>query len=203
MVCGRTRRIAVERLVGWADVVVENFRTGVAKRLGLDYPTLVKSNPNLVYCSITGFGQTGPWRDKTAYDLVIQALSGALSVTGENGRPPAKMGLPLADEMASLFSGIAVLAALEKRERTGEGSYVDLSMFDVGLSMLSYMANIYFATGESPSAQGSAHPTIYLHSHYVRYTRTIYATRPLAAAHPYHLRHIPTIYSNPPQLVVN
>ena len=150
-----------ERLVDWADVVVENFRTGVAKRLGLDYPTLVKSNPNLVYCSITGFGQTGPWRDKTAYDLVIQALSGALSVTGENGRPPAKMGLPLADEMASLFSGIAVLAALEKRERTGEGSYVDLSMFDVGLSMLSYMANIYFATGESPSAQGSAHPTIY------------------------------------------
>ena len=148
-------------LISWADVVVENFRTGVARRLGLDYPTLEKTNPSLVYCSITGFGQTGPWKDKTAYDLVIQALSGALSVTGENGRPPAKMGLPLADEMASLFAGIAVLAALEKRERTGEGSYIDLSMFDVGLSMLSYMANIYFATGESPTAQGSAHPTIY------------------------------------------
>lgn len=150
-----------EKLVSRADVVVENFRYGVAKRLNLDYETLAAINPRLVYCSITGFGQTGPWRDKTAYDLVIQALSGALSVTGEEGRPPAKMGLPLADEMASLFAGIAVLAGLERRERTGAGSYLDLSMFDVGLSMLSYMANIYFATGESPKAQGSAHPTIY------------------------------------------
>ncbi|MDH3380606.1 MAG: CoA transferase, partial [Gammaproteobacteria bacterium] len=144
-----------------ADIVVENFRHGVAKRLKLDYPTLKKINPRLVYCSITGFGQTGPWRDKTAYDLVIQAVTGALSVTGEAGRPPAKMGLPLADEMSSLFAGIGVMAGIERRERTGLGCYLDMSMFDGGISMLSYMANIYFATGESPQALGSAHPTIY------------------------------------------
>jgi len=148
-------------LVRQADIVVENFRHGVAKRLKLDYPTLKQLNPRLVYCSITGFGQTGPWRDKTAYDLVIQAVTGALSVTGEAGRPPAKMGLPLADEMSSLFAGIGMLAGLERRERTGLGCYLDMSMFDGGISMLSYMANIFFATGESPQALGSAHPTIY------------------------------------------
>ena len=149
------------QLARHADVVVENFRHGVATRLGLDFESLREINRQLVYCSVTGFGQTGPWRDKTAYDLVIQAVSGALSVTGEKGRPPAKMGLPLADEMSSLFAGIAVLAGIERRERTGAGCYLDTSMFDAGVSMLSYMANIYFATGESPSALGSAHPTIY------------------------------------------
>jgi len=148
-------------LVRQADVVVENFRHGAAGRLGLDYDSLIKINPKLVYCSITGFGQTGPWRDKTAYDLVIQAVIGALSVTGEAGRPPAKMGLPLADEMSSLFAGIAILAGVERLARTGKGCYLDTSMFDAGISMLSYMANIYFATGESPTAVGSAHPTIY------------------------------------------
>ena len=153
-------KIAID-LVRQADVVVENFRYGVAKRLGLDYESLSKINPRLVYCSISGFGQTGPWRDKTAYDLVIQAVSGAMSVTGEAGRPPAKMGLPLADEMSSLFAGIGMLAGLERRERNGLGCYLDISMFDCGISMLSYMANIFFATGESPSAVGSAHPTIY------------------------------------------
>jgi len=148
-------------LVREADVVVENFRYGAAARLGLDYESLIQINPKLIYCSITGFGQTGPWRDKTAYDLVIQAVTGALSVTGEAGRPPAKMGLPLADEMSSLFAGIAILAGVERLAKTGKGCYLDTSMFDAGISMLSYMANIYFATGESPSAVGSAHPTIY------------------------------------------
>lgn len=148
-------------LVREADVVVENFRHGAAARLGLDYDSLIRINPKLIYCSITGFGQTGPWRDKTAYDLVIQAVTGALSVTGEAGRPPAKMGLPLADEMSSLFAGISILAGVERLAKTGKGCYLDTSMFDAGISMLSYMANIYFATGESPSAVGSAHPTIY------------------------------------------
>ena len=154
------RRIAVD-LVRQADIVVENFRHGVAARLGLDYDSLIKVNPRLVYCSVTGFGQTGPWSEHPAYDLVIQAVTGALSVTGEAGRPPAKMGLPLADEMSSLFAGIAMLAGIERRERTGLGCYLDISMYDAGISMLSYMANIYFATGESPTAQGSSHPTIY------------------------------------------
>jgi crotonobetainyl-CoA:carnitine CoA-transferase CaiB-like acyl-CoA transferase len=154
------KQIAIE-LVKQADIVVENFRVGAAKRLGLDYESLRKINPALVYCSVTGFGQTGPWKDKTAYDLVIQAVTGALSITGEPGREPAKMGLPLADQMSSLFAGIASLAGIERRERTGLGCYLDLSMFDAGVGMLSYMASIYFATGESPSAQGSSHPTIY------------------------------------------
>lgn len=154
------RAIAIE-LVRQADVIVENFRVGAAARLGLDYESLKKINPRLIYCSVTGFGQTGPWAKKTAYDLVIQATTGALSVTGEPGRPPAKMGLPLADEMSSLFAGIAMLAGLERRDRTGLGCYLDISMFDASVSMLSYMASIYFATKESPTAQGSAHPTIY------------------------------------------
>ena len=154
------RRIAID-LVRQADIVVENFRVGAAERLGLDYKSMKAINPRLVYCSVTGFGQTGPWARKTAYDLVIQATTGALSITGEPGRPPAKMGLPLADEMSSLFAGIAMLAGIERRDRTGHGCYLDISMFDAGISMLSYMASIFFATGESPSAQGSSHPTIY------------------------------------------
>ena len=154
------RRIALD-LVRQADVVVENFRHGVAQRLGLDYASLSAINPRLVYCSITGFGQTGPWRDKTAYDLVIQAVTGALSITGEAGRPPAKMGLPLADEMSSLFAGIGMLAGIRRRERTGLGCYLDISMFDGGISMLSYLASIFFATGESPRALGSAHEGMY------------------------------------------
>ena len=154
------RRIAID-LVRQADIVVENFRHGVAQRLGLDYASLSAVNPRLVYCSITGFGQTGPWRDKTAYDLVIQAVTGALSITGEAGRPPAKLGLPLADEMSSLFAGIGMMAGIHRRERTGLGCYLDISMFDGGISMLSYMASIFFATGESPRPSGSAHEGIY------------------------------------------
>lgn len=154
------RCIAVD-LVRQADIVVENFRHGVAKRLGLDYESLKSVNPRLVYCSITGFGQTGPWRDKTAYDLVIQAVTGAMSMTGEAGRAPAKMGLPLADEMSSLYAGIAMLAGIRRRERTGLGCYLDISMFDGGISMLSYLANIFFATGKSHRASGSAHEGMY------------------------------------------
>ena len=143
------RRIAID-LVRQADIVVENFRHGVAERLGLDYASLSAVNPRLVYCSITGFGQTGPWRDKTAYDLVIQAVTGALSITGEAGRPPAKMGLPLADEMSSLFAGIGMLAGIRRRERTGLGCYLDISMFDGGISMLSYMAKHLLRHGGEP-----------------------------------------------------
>ncbi len=154
------RRIAID-LVRQADIVVENFRYGVAARLGLDYRSLKAINPRLVYCSITGFGQNGPWRDKTAYDLVVQAATGAMSLTGELGRPPVKMGLPLADEMASLFAGIAILAAIRRRERTGRGGHLDVSMFDGGVSMLSYLAGIFFATGHSQRAFGTAHEGMY------------------------------------------
>ena len=154
------REIAL-RLAEQSDVVVENFRPGVADRLGLGHAALSALNPRLVYCSIAGFGQTGPWRNKTAFDLIIQALTGAVAVTGEPDRPPVKMGLPLADELSAMFCTIAALAGLEQRERTGRGTYLDTSMFDVGVSLLSYMANVYFATGESAQRLGSRHPTIY------------------------------------------
>ncbi|MBS4049480.1 MAG: CoA transferase [Alphaproteobacteria bacterium] len=154
------RRIARELAIQ-CDIVVENFRPGVMKRLGLDYETLKAKNPRLIFCSLSAFGQTGPLRDKIAYDLVIQALTGAMAVTGEPGRPPVKMGLPLADEVSGMFAAIGILAALEQRERSGEGCVLDIAMFDVGLTLLSYMANIYFANGSSPERLGSAHPTIY------------------------------------------
>lgn len=149
------------RLAEQSDVVIENFRPGVADKLGIGYDALSKLNPRIVYSSISGFGQTGPLRNKIAYDIVIQALTGAIAVTGEPDRPPVKMGLPLADELSALFSTIGVLAGLEKRERTGRGCYLDVSMFDTGVSLLSYMANVYFATGESAQRLGSRHPTIY------------------------------------------
>lgn len=154
-------REIVQKLAAQCDVLIENFRPGVVARLGLGYEELSKINPGIIHCSLSGFGQTGPWRDRIAYDLVIQALSGAVAVTGAPDRPPVKMGLPLADQMSGLFASIAILAALERRETTGRGGRVDVGMLDVGLAMLSYMANIYFATGESPAKLGSAHPTIY------------------------------------------
>ncbi len=154
------RKIALD-LARHADVVVENFRPGVMERLGLGHGAMSAANPRLIYCSMSAFGQTGPWSNKTAYDLVIQALTGAMAITGEEGRPPVKMGLPLADEMAGLFAAIGILGAVERRERTGLGGLLDVGMFDVGISLLSYIANIYFATGKSSPPLGSAHPTIY------------------------------------------
>ncbi len=151
----------VRSLAAQSDIVVENFRPGVAGRIGIGYEALSRINPRLVYCSISGFGQTGPWRDKTAFDLVIQALTGAVAVTGEPDRPPVKMGLPLADELSGMFCTISALAALEQRERTGRGAYLDTAMYDVGTSLLAYMANVYFATGEQAQRLGSRHPTIY------------------------------------------
>jgi crotonobetainyl-CoA:carnitine CoA-transferase CaiB-like acyl-CoA transferase len=151
----------VLRLAALCDVVVENFRPGVADRIGIGHTALSARNPSLVYASLSGFGQTGPMREAIAYDLVIQALTGAMAVTGEADRPPAKMGLPLADELSGLFAAIGILAALERRDASGRGCYLDVGMFDVGLALLSYMANIYFATGEGPRRLGSSHPTIY------------------------------------------
>lgn len=144
-----------------ADVIVENFRPGVMARLGLGAEALRKENPRLIFCSLSAFGQTGPLRDKIAYDLVIQALTGAMAVTGEADHPPVRMGLPLADEVSGMFAAISILAALEQRDQRQQGCTLDIGMFDVGLSLLSYMANIYFANGSSPARLGSAHPTIY------------------------------------------
>ncbi len=143
-----------------ADVFLENFRPGTAARLGVAYEDIRRINPAVVYCSISGFGQTGPDRDRPAYDQLIQALSGVMSVTGEPGRPPAKVGVPLSDLTAAMWGAYGILAALLRRERTGQGDYLDVAMFDGVLPWLTKQAGVYFATGEEPQRMGSKDPVI-------------------------------------------
>ena len=150
----------VRGLVAQADVLVENFRPGVMQRLGLDYDTLAKLNPRLVYCAISGFGMSGPLRDKPSFDIVTQAMSGALSVNGELGREPVKLGLPLGDMVGGIFGSIGVLSALHERSITGRGRLVDISLHDGMLGMLGYLAQIFFVTGQDPKPVGTNHPNI-------------------------------------------
>jgi formyl-CoA transferase/CoA:oxalate CoA-transferase len=143
-----------------SDVFIENFRPGVAERLKIDYETISKINPKIIYCSISGFGQTGPYRDYPAYDLLIQAMSGFMSITGEEGRPPVRIGVALFDIGAAMYAAIAIIAALYRRDKTGVGERIDISLLDTGVSWLTYMAMNYFATGVNPKRMGSAHPSI-------------------------------------------
>ncbi|MCC6772507.1 MAG: CoA transferase [Gemmatimonadaceae bacterium] len=140
-----------------ADVLVENFRPGVMQRLGLDYPTLATVNPRLVYASISGFGQRGPYADRPGFDLIAQGMSGIMSVTGEPGGEPVKSGVPLADLAAGLYATNGILAALLSRERTGKGQYLETSLFDAALALSVWESTEYWATGVAPSAMGSAH----------------------------------------------
>ena len=144
-------------LVKVSDVVIDNFRAGVLERLKVDYAVLSAFNPRLIQCSVTGFGAEGAYRDYPALDIIIQAISGYLAITGEPGRPPARVGIPLADLCGGIFSCEGILAALYQRERTGRGCRIETSMFDGMLNLLSYMATHYLSTGEVPTAQGSAH----------------------------------------------
>jgi crotonobetainyl-CoA:carnitine CoA-transferase CaiB-like acyl-CoA transferase len=144
-------------LVKVSDVVLDNFRAGVLERLRVDYARLSTINPRIIHCSVTGFGGDGAFKDYPALDLVVQAISGHLSITGEPGRPPARVGIPLGDLSGGIFSCKAILAALYQRERTGRGCRIDTSMFDGMLSLLSYMGTHYLSTGEVPTPQGSAH----------------------------------------------
>ena len=144
-------------LVKVSDVVIDNFRAGVLERLRADYATLSSVNPRIIHCSVTGFGAEGAYKDYPALDLIIQAISGYLSITGEPERPPARVGIPLADLSGGIFSCEGILAALYQRERTGKGCRLETSMFDGMLNLLSYMATHYLCTGEVPAPQGSAH----------------------------------------------
>ena len=153
-------------LAAQADVVLENFRPGVMERLGLGYETLRANNPGLVICSITGFGQSGPMSDKPSFDLVTQALSGVMSINGEPDGPPTKLGIPLGDVGGGLWAAIAVLAALQHRNATGEGLHVDLSLLDGLVGLLGYLAEIYLVTGESPGRVGSSHHNIVPYGRY-------------------------------------
>jgi len=144
-------------LVKVSDVVIDNFRGGVLERLKADYPTLSAINPRIIQCSVTGFGVEGAYKDYPALDIIIQAISGYMGITGEPDRPPARVGIPLADLSGGIFSCEAILAALYQRERTGRGCRVETSMFDGMLNLLSYMGTHYLSTGEVPTPQGSAH----------------------------------------------
>jgi crotonobetainyl-CoA:carnitine CoA-transferase CaiB-like acyl-CoA transferase len=150
----------VKKLVEKSDVIIENFRPGVAKQLGICYDHLSNINPKLVYCSISGFGQNGPYRDKPGYDLVALAMSGLMSITGEPDRPPVKLGVPIADLTTAMLAALSIIAALLCREKTGKGQYIDMALLDVQVLLLSHQAFNYFVTGEEPKRMGSSHPNI-------------------------------------------
>jgi crotonobetainyl-CoA:carnitine CoA-transferase CaiB-like acyl-CoA transferase len=150
----------LRRLVAKSDILIENYRPGVMDKLGLGYEALSAINPGLIYCSISGFGQSGPLRDKPSFDIVTQAMSGALSVNGEKGRPPVKLGLPIGDMVGGVYGPIAILAALHERSQTGRGREIDISLHDGLMGMLGYLAQLSFVTGEDPQPVGSMHPTI-------------------------------------------
>ena len=150
-------RAAFERLLARADVLIENSRPGVMASFGLDYARVAGRYPTLIYASISGYGQTGPDATKGGFDLIAQGLSGLMSVTGEPGRAPAKVGVPLTDLGAALFALSAILAALHYRDRTGRGQYIDTSLLEAGLALSVWEAAQFFAGGETPGPLGSAH----------------------------------------------
>jgi crotonobetainyl-CoA:carnitine CoA-transferase CaiB-like acyl-CoA transferase len=150
----------VKALAAKCDILIENYRPGVMDRLGLGYETLSAINPGLIYCAISGYGMTGPLRDRPSFDIVLQAMSGALSVNGESGRPPTKLGIPLGDLVGGISGPIGVLAALYERSVTGRGRLIDVSLFDGLIGMLGYLAQLAFFTGEDPKPQGSEHPNL-------------------------------------------
>jgi crotonobetainyl-CoA:carnitine CoA-transferase CaiB-like acyl-CoA transferase len=140
-----------------ADIVVDNFRPGTVKKLGIDFDTLKNINPRIICCSISGYGQTGPFKDRPAFDLVIQARGGIMSYTGEPGRMPVRMGAPMGDLSGGLFAAHGILAALFQRERTGRGQKIDISLLDCQTSLLTYRAQFYFVGKEIAQAVGSGH----------------------------------------------
>src|SRR5262245_39967102 len=154
----RPEAVAVlKRLIGTADVLVENYRPGVAQRLGIDYEALRADNPRLVYCSISGFGQTGPYADRGGYDLIAQGMSGIMSATGSPDGPPVKVGVPVTDLGAGLFGVFGILCALRARRVTGRGQLVDTSLFEAGLALSAWEATEYWYTGQIPKRLGTAH----------------------------------------------
>lgn len=150
----------VRRLASRADVLLENYKVGDLARYELDYEALRKLNPRLVYCSITGFGQTGPRASEPGYDAALQGYTGIMSVTGEPDGPPMKVGVAWIDILTGLTATNAILAALLERERSGQGQYLDLSLFDVGLAAMANLAQSYLLTGKAPQRRGNAHAQI-------------------------------------------
>jgi len=150
----------VKDLAAKCDVLVENYRPGVMDRLGLGYEALKAINPRLIYCAISGYGQTGPLRNRPSFDIVLQAMSGALSMNGEPDGLPTKLGIPLGDLVGGINGPIGILSALYERERTGKGRYIDVSLMDGLMGMLGYIAQLAFFTGIDPQRVGSQHPNL-------------------------------------------
>ena len=154
----------IRKLAARCDILLENYKVGGLKKYGLDYAALSQINDRLIYCSITGFGHTGPYKDRAGYDFLLQGMGGLMSVTGEpDGKPgggPMKVGVAIVDVMTGMYAAVAVLAALAHRERTAKGDYIDLSLLDVQVAMLANQAMNYLVGGKAPGRLGNAHPNI-------------------------------------------
>ncbi len=149
-----------KRLIAKCDIMLENFKVGDMAKYGLSYADLAKDNPRLIYCSITGFGQTGPYAPRAGYDMLAQGLGGIMSVTGDSGTPPYKVGVGIADIMCGMYATSAILAALHHREKTGQGQYIDLSLLDTQVAWLANIGLNYLTSGKVPTRVGNEHPNI-------------------------------------------
>ncbi|MFG1402557.1 CaiB/BaiF CoA transferase family protein [Xanthobacter sediminis] len=151
---------AIRALAAQSDVLIENFKLGGLKKYGLDYESLKKINPRLVYCSVTGFGQDGPYAPRAGYDFLVQGMGGIMDLTGDPDGEPQKVGVAFADIFTGLYATIGILAALRRRETTGEGGHVDMALLDTQVSVLANQAMNYLASGKAPKRMGNAHPNI-------------------------------------------
>ena len=154
----------LKRMAAESDIVVENFKTGGLKQYGLDHESLRAAHPRLIYCSVTGFGHDGPYAERAGYDLMIQAMTGMMSITGrpdgEPGGGPLRVGVALTDLFTGVYASTAILAALQVRHRTGEGQHIDLALLDVGMAILANQASAFLNTGRAPQRQGNTHPSL-------------------------------------------
>jgi len=150
----------LKRMIHRCDVFVENFKPGLMDRLGMDFPTMAALNPRLIYCSISGFGQTGPYRDRPGYDQILQGMSGLMSITGTEESGPVRVGLAIGDILTALFATYGILCALHARERTGKGQWVTTSILEATIGILTMQAGKFFATDQPPGPAGNHHPVI-------------------------------------------
>ena len=154
----------LKQMAAQSDIVVENFKTGGLKQYGLDHESLRAANPRLIYCSVTGFGHDGPYAERAGYDLMIQAMTGMMSITGRPddvpGGGPLRVGVALTDLFTGVYASTAVLAALQVRDRTGEGQHIDMALLDVGMAILANQASAFLNTGKAPGRQGNTHPSL-------------------------------------------
>ena len=150
----------MKKLAARSDVVIENFKTGGLAKFGLDYAGLSKENPRLVYCSVTGFGQDGPYKHRAGYDLLVQGMGGIMDLTGQPDGEPMRGGVAFADVMTGIYSAAAINAALNERHTTGKGSYIDMALLDTQVAVLANQASSYLVSGKAPKRMGNAHPAV-------------------------------------------